>query len=95
MTRYSYLLVISGVSKNRVQVQNFLDNRVEILNWFANFQNAIFIISEKSALELTSILRPFLSPDHFILINTDTDRNGWMSKKAWDFIKEKKGSWES
>lgn len=94
MTRYSYLLVINGITKNRAQVQVFLDSRPEILNWMATFPNAIFIVSEKSASEIGSILRPFLHPDHFILLDVDTDRAGWMSKKTWNFIYNKKASWE-
>jgi hypothetical protein len=89
MSRHSYLLVINGVRRSRAQVQGFLDTKLEILNWYSIFPNAIFIISEETASQLSDIIRPFVQPDHFIILNVDTDRNGWMPRKAWDFIKNK------
>jgi len=94
MTRYAYVLIISGTTKSRSDVQKFLDTRPEIINWYANLPNAIFLISEKTATELHESLKPFLINDNYIILDVDTDRNGWMPKKTWDFLKGKKAPWE-
>ena len=90
MSRFAYLLVYSSSQKTRAQVQDHIDKVPEILNWLACFSAGLFIVSRKSAEELSSLLKPYFGSDTFFIVDVDSDRAGWMSRNAWDFIKNKK-----
>ncbi len=91
MNKWTYLLVFDDAVGTRREVLDFLDRQPEILNWYTCLSNAVFIVSTKTAGELTKLFRSFTSDKgRFVILDTDTDRNGWLPKKAWDFISERK-----
>jgi hypothetical protein len=53
--------------------------------------NSFFVISGKSATEVSDVFRLFTKDKgRFIILDVNTDRNGWLPKKAWDFVRHPK-----
>lgn len=95
MNRWAYILVFDDGLGTREEIQGFLDSRREILNWYACMTNAIFIVSEETATTLQKIISEFNTAGaHFILLDVKTDRNGWLPRLAWEFMRKPKASWE-
>lgn len=89
MNNRSYVLVFDDAIGTRRKVLDFLDQRPEILNWYTCMSNAVLIVSDKSADELTKLFRTFTQDrGRFLIINaSDSDRNGWLPQKAWRLIR--------
>ena len=94
-TRWAYLLVYDDVVGTREQVKDFLNSRKEILNWYHCLPDSFFIVSNKTANDLTTIFRQFTQDrGRFLILDVNTDRNGWLPKQAWEFMRNPKASWE-
>jgi len=86
---WNYILVWSDRVGNRNDIKEFIDSRNEVLSWYLCMSNAIFIRSKLTADGLQKMFREFTSDQgRFIVLDVDTDRNGWLPRKAWDFMKE-------
>ncbi|SRR6266487_1471820 len=89
--RWSYILVFDDGLGTRQEIQNFLDTRPEILNWYACMSNAIFIVSDKTASNVREVISAFnKNGANFIILDANTDKNGWLPRKAWDFLNKPK-----
>ena len=96
MDKWAYILVFDDALGTRQEVQAFLNSRSEILNWYACLPNAIFFVSDKTAATLSEVIKEFKGDKNalFIILDVKTDRQGWLPKKAWEFISNPKASWE-
>ena len=95
MNRWAYILVFDDKLGTRQEIQNYLDTRPEILNWFACMTNAIFIVSDQTATSLQQIVSQFNKNDaYFVILDVKTDKNGWLPKAAWNFMNNPKANWE-
>lgn len=94
--RYAYLLVFDITVGTLEEVSKFLDKREDAFqNWMTILPNSFFVISDKSAAELSDVFRTFTKDKgRFIILDVNTDRNGWLPKKAWNFVKTPKAFWE-
>jgi len=82
MNKWTYLLVFDDAVGTRREVLDFLDRQPEILNWYTCLSNAVFIVSTKTASELTSLFRSFTSDKgRFVILDTDTDRTAGCREK--------------
>jgi hypothetical protein len=84
---YSYVVLVHGVSPSEFTtiIDRYPD---EVPNWYSPFPGAILVVSGMSATNLTTFIRSKVPSIKYILVlDTNTDRNGWMPKKAWEFIK--------
>ena len=70
-------------------VKRIIDSMSDVLHWYRLFPNSFFLVSEKTATQLSSQIKGKAS-GRFLIADMDTDRNGWMPKKAWEFIKNPK-----
>ncbi len=97
MNRWAYILVFDDGLGTRKEIQDFLNTRSEVLNWYACMTNAIFIVSDKTATTLQRIISEFNANKgaNFIILDVATDRQGWLPKKAWEFISKPKATWET
>ena len=87
---WNYILVFSDSVGDKDQVKEFIDSRPEILNWYLCMSNAIFIRSKYTADQLSEMFREFTGDKgRFLILDVDTDRQGWLPKKAWSFMKAK------
>jgi hypothetical protein len=85
---WNYILVFSDDVGTRDQVKRFIDSRTEIITWYFCMSNAIFIRSRQTAGQLTTMFREFTGDSgRFIILDCATDRNGWLPKEAWAFMK--------
>jgi hypothetical protein len=88
MDKWTYVLVFDDAVGTRREVLDFLDKLPEILNWYACMSNAVFVVSNKTANELADLFRKFTKDKgRFVILDTETDRNGWLPKPAWEFIR--------
>ena len=86
---WNYILVFSDPVGTKDEVKAFVDSIDEVSNWYLCMSNAIFIRSKYDAASLTAIFREFTNDKgRFMIIDLDTDRSGWLPKRAWEFMKE-------
>ena len=88
----AYILVFSNQFGVREDVQRYLDQWSEILNWRSDFPNAIFLISEMDADDIASLLREFShDKGRFFVVEIGSNKQGWLPKGAWEFLRKKPG----
>lgn len=60
--------------------------------WAHYLRSAWFISTDSSPSELYDELRPFLRDgDHLLVSRLTSERQGWLPKKAWDWIRRHEG----
>ncbi len=85
---WNYIIVFSDSVGEKDDVKAFIDSRPEFTNWYICMSNAIFVRSEYTAKQIARIFREFTeNKGRFLVLDVDTDRNGWLPQKAWDFMK--------
>ena len=85
---WSYVLVFSDSVGTREEVRNFIKSRQEVVTWYLCMSNAIFFRSYKTATELQGMFREFTrDKGRFVILDCDTDRNGWLPRSAWGFLR--------
>jgi hypothetical protein len=85
---WNYILVFNNDVGTISQVKDFLESRSEVLTWYYCMTNAIFLRSRYTADSLQKMFREFThDKGRFIILDCDTDRNGWLPRKAWQFMK--------
>lgn len=79
---------------SRVGIQDFLDERTEVLNWFGVMPSTLLILSEKNAFDLSEMLRQRFKNDMtFLLVKVDPmNTDGLINKEVWEFINNPKPS---
>lgn len=91
MSKYAYLLAFDDELGTREEIRKFLDSHEDVFqNWQSVLPNSFFIVSDKSATEMTDVLHKLRRKNgggRFLVVDLDTDRNGWLPKKTWDFIR--------
>jgi hypothetical protein len=94
--KYTYLLVYSDDLGPHERVCKFLDEQPEILNWLVYADKFLFLVSERNANQLTDLFRRYTKDKgYFIILDTHTDRNGWLPKLVWEFMSKPRASWEN
>jgi len=85
---WNYILVFSDDVGTRDQVKDFLNSSSEILTWYYCMTHAIFIRSKYTASSLTTMFREFSKDKgRFIILDCNTDHNGWLPGNAWKFMR--------
>lgn len=88
-----YLLVFDSSEITRQALLDHLDTRPEVKNWFAFLPTGIFIISDRTALQLTQAVREGLPTASLLISEVPAGANdGWLGKNVWDFINSPKSS---
>lgn len=87
---YAYVVIFSGTSV--AEFTKALDKHDdEIANWLSILPNTVFIASALSATDLSNFLRLNVADiKNILVLDANTDRNGWLSKSAWEFFKHPK-----
>jgi len=87
---YAYVVVFSGPVPVQT-LKRVLDSAhfPQIEKTFACFPNAIFVATELSATELSKLLkRRVRAIKRLLILDANTDRNGWMPKAGWEFFRD-------
>lgn len=89
----TYLITHNDYIVSAESLQNFLDTRSEILNWYRPFKGALIVVSEQNQTYLSNMLVKQYPQKQFIIteISPETS-NGQLFQPAWDFIKFPKSS---
>ena len=79
---------------NRIDIQNFLNTRREVLNWYGIMPNAILVSTDSTDHELVRWLSERFSNDiTFLVTKTEPNRTtGFINQEVWDFINNPKTS---
>lgn len=90
---YSYVLIFSESFGTAEEVRELLDGHPNVYNWYYCLPNAIFFVSDLTATQASDSFRASRLPKtgHFLILDTKTDRNGWLPKKAWEFMRKPRG----
>lgn len=88
----AYIFLYNSEVGTREQVKEFIDSRPEIVNWKYELPNSFYLISPKSAQELSAIIRSFTGKKgRFLVMECSANRQGWLDPATWTFLQEKKG----
>jgi len=92
---YAYIVVFSGLSSQ--EMTDKLDRLGRTIpNWYRPpLRNTVFVVCALPAVDLTKFLRGKIKElDNLLVVDASTDRNGWLAKSAWDFLKTPKRAGE-
>ena len=91
MTKWTYLVAFSPICGTHDKIRQFIDSRRDIVNWKVLFERTFLIVSGLSASSLTDMLRKFTKDKgRFVVVDTNTDRSGWLQPSAWDLMSNPK-----
>jgi hypothetical protein len=93
--RSCYLVVFGLTAGSHNAIKEFLDFQPEILNWATYMPRTFFVVSELTASSLAVVLRKLANGKaRFIVLDVNTDRDGWLPTDAWEFMRNPKATWE-
>lgn len=83
----SYLFVFNKEQATRRFITSRLDSLDEVVNWMAFFPNAVSIVSDVDAAELSRVIRRAIPNVQFIVVALEKgNKNGWLPKSIWEFV---------
>ena len=95
MPRYTYLLAYDTFLGPHSRVKEFMNGQKEVLNWYYCIPNTLFVVTELTADGLANLFLKYTrKKGKFIILDTATDRSGWLSRKFWDLMKTPKAAGE-
>lgn len=62
-----------------------LDGSELITDWLLVFPTLFLIASPLPATAIAKELQPYFAPGGYIILDANTDRGGWLPKRAWNF----------
>jgi hypothetical protein len=90
MERKAYLLIYSGASITREQVKNWANSETAVITWRYDLPNSFYLISEKSAQELSNSLMNRIGKARFLITEVSANRQGYLPKDTWYLFRNKK-----
>lgn len=86
---WTYLLSYDPLTVSPEKLLREIDRLPEVVNWATPYRGAILLVSELDAAGLANILRrkTRLNGHRFLVVDTQTDRNGWLPKSAWSIMR--------
>jgi alpha-D-ribose 1-methylphosphonate 5-triphosphate synthase subunit PhnL len=83
---WAYIVIFSGVTVPEFTA--IIDKHdQDILNWLTVLPHTVFIVSAMTAADLTTFLRRHVPRiERILVLDANTDRNGWLPENAWDFL---------
>lgn len=91
MPKWTYLLVYNDACGTYEQVKRFIDSQESILNWHRVLPHSFILVSDKTATHLTEIFKQLTNGKNaarFLILDTNTDRNGWLPRRSWELMKK-------
>lgn len=90
MTSYCYAVLFNDTVGTREAIQEFLDSRDDVTFWHSCLPHCVFCTSTLQAGELSEAIGAHFGKDtghRFLVLDTDTDRQGWLTKQAWHMMR--------
>jgi len=89
--RKCYLLVHSSKVASQEQMKTVLNSISEVRTWRTDIANCFYVVSETDAKTLGNLIREKAGQSgRFIISEIPENRYGWLTKKSWYFIKNKR-----
>ena len=85
---WAYLFVFSPELGTTEDVHAFVDKHPNILHWYRCLPNSYFLVSDLSAKGLSAEVRAALGVGRFVILDTATDRDGWLPREVWSFLQK-------
>jgi hypothetical protein len=86
-TLWTYLLVFDDAFGTEKEVQDFLTTMNDVDWWYRCLPNAIFVTAYLTAKNLSGELRKRFPRGRHIVLDCNTDREGFLPRKAWNLIR--------
>lgn len=83
-----YILLYNNSLGNEEDVKSFLDSISEIINWRTDIMNTFLLKSKLEANQIADIFIKQKPNARFFISEISSNRQGWLPKDAWNFIKE-------
>lgn len=91
-----YLLVYSDTCGSREFVKRWVNSKPLITTWRYDLPNSFYLVSDSDVNVLTAELRKHCgSKGRFLITKLEKDRNGFLPKETWAFIKKHSGGNDS
>lgn len=92
MNVYLITFTSNNNSINRIDLQNYFDTRVEVLNWFGVMPQAILVATNSSNYDITKMIADrFGNNISFLTTKAESNlTNGFINNEVWDFINNPK-----
>lgn len=84
----TYLFIFNSLFGNRFQAISVIKQIPDIKNWRSDMPNAIYMKSDKSAQQLCDLIRKKNKNGRFLIVEISSNRQGYLSKDSWTFIKD-------
>ena len=82
-------LITYGYKGSPDKYSALFDEIKKFSSWWHYITNSWIVITSDSAKEIFAKLKPHVDEDiNILVIQVGTDRQGWLPKKAWDWIKK-------
>ena len=94
-SKYTYLFHYNDLATDKERAKAFFDATPEISYWYTCMPHSFLIVSDRTAEELTTIIRRLTNDrGRFLVVDTGLDRNGWMPKDAWRIMRNPNDPWK-
>ncbi len=87
---WTYLIAIDSTIDPDELIET-LNEYEYITNWYTPMSQAFVVVSLFTAEQLSDVIRLRFPGHRHIVLDTATDRNGWLPRLAWDLIKTQAG----
>jgi hypothetical protein len=86
----AYLLAFNDIAGKVAAVKDIVDKTPGVVTWRYDLPNAIYIISEETASQLSDKLHLSLPANsRFIITEIPDNSSGWLTPDSWYLIKNK------
>lgn len=86
----TYILVYSNSFGTREEAKDCVDNIPEVYTWRYDMPNSFYLISDYSADEIARAINDYTGKTKFIVSEITSNKQGWLSKKTWYLINNKR-----
>ena len=86
-----YLLIYGSSMGDRAYMKNILNAIPEVVHWRYDIPNCFYIQSESTSQELVDMMAERMGENvkRFLVSEITSNRQGYLSKETWNFIKMK------
>lgn len=86
----TYIFVYSNSFGDREAVKSILNSIPAVQNWRYDLPNTFYIVSDKTANELATLIMAKRPNKRFIIAEISKgNRQGWLPKDTWNFLNNK------
>lgn len=85
-----YLFIFNNMFGSRDQAISIIKQIPDIKGWRSDMPNAIYLQSECNSQQLCDSIRSKRGVGKFLIVEITSNRQGYLSKESWNFLKIQK-----